>query len=69
MTSRAGRGSRAAHTSDAHAALHFDGGRWWVEDLGSTNGTYVNEARVTGRAPLRPGDVVQFGLIAARFQA
>ena len=55
--------------SGRHAALHFDGGRWWVEDLGSTNGTYVNEARVTGRAPLRPGDVVQFGLIAARFQA
>jgi pSer/pThr/pTyr-binding forkhead associated (FHA) protein len=44
-----------------------DGGRWWLEDLGSTNGTFVNDARVTGRAPLRNGDVIQVGLVTARF--
>jgi pSer/pThr/pTyr-binding forkhead associated (FHA) protein len=54
--------------SSRHAVLRFEGGRWWVEDLQSTNGTYVNESRVTGRSPLHPGDVVQFGLVTARFQ-
>jgi hypothetical protein len=55
--------------SSRHAVLRFEGGRWWVEDLQSTNGTYVNESRVTGRCPLHAGDVVQFGLVTARFQA
>jgi len=53
--------------SARHAAIRFESGRWWLEDLGSTNGTYVNQMRVTGRAPLREGDVVQVGLVSARF--
>lgn len=32
-----------------------------VEDLGSTNGTYVNRQRVTAPTIARPGDRVQFG--------
>jgi hypothetical protein len=32
-----------------------------VEDLGSTNGTFVNGTRVSGRQQLRPGDVVELG--------
>jgi hypothetical protein len=54
--------------SSRHAVVGFESGQWWVEDLQSTNGTYVNQTRVTGRVPLRPGDVVQFGLVTARFQ-
>lgn len=53
--------------SSRHAVLRHDGGRWWLEDLGSTNGTFVNDTRVTGRAPLKSGDVVQIGLVTARF--
>ncbi len=53
--------------SSRHAVISLEGGRWWLEDLGSTNGTFVNDARVTGRAPLRNGDVVQVGLVTARF--
>jgi pSer/pThr/pTyr-binding forkhead associated (FHA) protein len=53
--------------SSRHAVVSLEGGRWWLEDLGSTNGTFVNDARVTGRAPLRNGDVVQVGLVTARF--
>jgi diguanylate cyclase (GGDEF)-like protein len=34
--------------------------QWWVEDLGSTNGTFVNEVRVT-RQMLVDGDQVRFG--------
>jgi pSer/pThr/pTyr-binding forkhead associated (FHA) protein len=53
--------------SSRHALISVTGGRWWLEDLGSTNGSFVNDARVTGRAPLRNGDVVQVGLVSVRF--
>ena len=33
----------------------------WLEDLGSTNGTFVNGARVDGGRKLQPGDVVHIG--------
>jgi pSer/pThr/pTyr-binding forkhead associated (FHA) protein len=34
---------------------------WLISDLGSMNGTRVNGWRLTGPAPLRPGDQVGFG--------
>ena len=34
--------------------------QWWVIDLGSTNGTFVNEEKID-RAELRPGDHVRIG--------
>ncbi|HET6614020.1 MAG TPA: GGDEF domain-containing protein [Kofleriaceae bacterium] len=47
--------------SRRHARLSRDGkGRWLVDDLDSTNGTYVNEERV-GREVLRDGDQLRFG--------
>ena len=45
--------------SRQHARLHA-GEALWIEDLASTNGTYVNGARV-GRARVREGDRLQFG--------
>ena len=33
---------------------------WWIEDMGSTNGTFVNDARVSRQA-LRDGDKIRFG--------
>ena len=33
----------------------------WVQDLGSTNGTYVNGSRVAGAQRLTPGDVIRVG--------
>jgi len=45
--------------SRRHARLFFRDGHWVVCDLGSTNGTTVNGARV-GRCRLRPGDCVMF---------
>ncbi|HEY0638010.1 MAG TPA: FHA domain-containing protein [Pseudonocardiaceae bacterium] len=42
------------YASTRHARLSFSGGDWFVEDLGSTNGTYLDRAKVTGptRVPL-----------------
>ncbi|MCL2824631.1 MAG: SpoIIE family protein phosphatase [Polyangiaceae bacterium] len=47
--------------SRSHAELVFDPfGRWWVHDLRSTNGTYVNGTPVEERL-LNPGDVIGIG--------
>ena len=53
--------------SGEHAEITFVRDRWWVRDLGSTNGTLVNGERTDGPMPLRSGDVVQFGRVSARF--
>jgi hypothetical protein len=47
--------------SGRHASLWSDGGRVFVEDLRSRNGTFVNGVRVEGVARARDGDVVVFG--------
>ena len=41
----------------------------WIVDLDSTNGTFVNEARLNGRQKLRDGDVVKVGDTELRFSA
>ncbi|HEX6176924.1 MAG TPA: SpoIIE family protein phosphatase [Thermoanaerobaculia bacterium] len=47
--------------SRKHAEIVYDGGRWFVRDCGSVNGTAVNGARVIEPAPLRPGDRIVLG--------
>src|SRR5688572_18488678 len=47
--------------SHRHARVYHSDGEWFVEDLGSTNGTYLNE-RLLGRAsPIRVGDKIAVG--------
>ena len=46
--------------SSWHAAIEWDGERWRIKDLGSSNGTSVNEKRVKGRRVLKEGDVIRF---------
>lgn len=61
-----GRGRKAdlalaeATISRAHAALGFDGDGFFVEDLGSTNGTLVNGTRIS-RQRLQSRDEIQMG--------
>jgi predicted component of type VI protein secretion system len=50
-----------AEMSRRHARLQFQGGKYVIEDLGSTNGTHVNGQRLSGPSVLRTGDVVSFG--------
>ncbi len=50
-----------------HARIDLAGEELVVEDLASTNGTLLNGQRVSGRQPVRPGDVVTLG--ASRLQA
>lgn len=47
--------------SQQHTRVWADSGEAWVEDLGSTNGTALNGARLTGPERLRLGDRIQVG--------
>ena len=50
-----------AEISRRHARLTFQGGKYVLEDLGSTNGTFVNGQRLAGPRVLKAGEVVSFG--------
>src|SRR4249920_398171 len=50
-----------AAISRRHARLFEKDGGIWVEDLGSTNGTQVNDAQIDGPRQLRNGDQLRFG--------
>lgn len=45
----------------AHALVTLRDGHWWVEDLGSRNGTAVNDEVLAGAVALMPGDIVAIG--------
>jgi pSer/pThr/pTyr-binding forkhead associated (FHA) protein len=51
-----------------HARIEARRDGVWIVDLDSTNGTYVNGARLDGRRKLREGDVVQIGDTELRFE-
>jgi pSer/pThr/pTyr-binding forkhead associated (FHA) protein len=55
-----------ATISRAHAAIGFESGEFFVQDLGSTNGTGVNGQREP-RTSLQDGDQVQLGKLALKF--
>jgi FHA domain len=51
-----------------HAMLTYRGRTWYVEDVGSTNGTYVNGTLIDGLAPIGFGDEVQVGQVRFRLE-
>ena len=55
------------NVSRKHARLFFEGDRYWVEDLGSTNGTHVNDVEITCRRPLSNGDLITTGGLVFKF--
>ena len=57
------------NVSRRHAEISAVGGGWVVKDLGSTNGTKVNGATITGERALRDGDIVSFASHSIRYEA
>jgi pSer/pThr/pTyr-binding forkhead associated (FHA) protein len=49
------------YMSQQHARIFDRNGDWYVEDLGSTNGTFVNEQKLVAPAMLTPGDRIRVG--------
>lgn len=50
------------YASSRHARIYPDrDGQWIVEDLGSTNGTYLERARLTTPTPVQPGAPIRIG--------
>lgn len=47
--------------SRRHAQITFQGGRYFIEDLGSTNGTFVNSQRISVPTWLNDGDLIEMG--------
>ena len=56
------------YASGRHAQLTRHGGLLYVEDLGSTNGTFVNGRKTVGATPVRNGDNVRIGSTTFRYE-
>ena len=49
------------YASSQHARIFGKNGSWYAEDLGATNGTFVNEQKLAAPAMLQPGDRIRVG--------
>lgn len=54
--------------SSKHARLAYRKQQWWLEDLASTNGTYLNGDKVTTPLVITHGDEVRLGLIEVKIE-
>ena len=69
-----GRGTDAAirldddYVSTRHARFATNGEQWFVEDLGSTNGTYLGSQRITSPIPIGVGIAVRLGKTIVELQ-
>ena len=61
---------RLAHPgiSRQHASIRREGQNYWLVDLGSANGTFVNDVALTSARALRHGDRIQLGALVLTFQ-
>ncbi len=53
--------------SRRHAEIEFDESCWFLEDLQSRNGTKLNGTKISGREPLRTGDLISIGNVELLF--
>jgi pSer/pThr/pTyr-binding forkhead associated (FHA) protein len=54
--------------SNRHARLSYMEARWWLEDLGSKNGTQLNEVPIEGPMVMTSGDRIRMGAVEMTFQ-
>lgn len=52
------------YASGKHARLFPQGSRWFIEDLGSTNGTWLGEEQLTRASTVEPGEKIRIGKTA-----
>jgi pSer/pThr/pTyr-binding forkhead associated (FHA) protein len=66
-----GLGGMENGVSRKHAVIHRSGADYTVEDMGSTNGTYINKMRIQPHVPqaIKAGDEVRFGKLAFSLKA
>jgi pSer/pThr/pTyr-binding forkhead associated (FHA) protein len=57
------------YVSTSHAKFYQANGRFFVEDMGSTNGTYVNGRRISYPTELRQGDRIKIGKTIVEFRS
>lgn len=53
--------------SNRHALIYFKEGQYWIEDLQSTNGTFLNEVKIDQPTMLADGDIIKIGGIIFQF--
>ncbi len=58
-----------ASVSRRHASISSTMAGFEIEDLGSSNGTFINDNRVTGKVILKDGDLIRLGTILFKFYA
>lgn len=52
--------------SSRHARLSYHQHQWWLEDMASTNGTYLNEEPVTSPVVITHGDALRLGQVGVK---
>lgn len=55
------------YVSRKHAQILFENGKFYIEDLGSTNGTFLNDKLITEKMELKDGDIIKLGLAMLKF--
>ncbi|MCB0310304.1 MAG: FHA domain-containing protein [Bdellovibrionales bacterium] len=51
----------SAEISGKHARMGYENGEFWIEDLGSTNGTFINQQQISGRVSVAAGVPITLG--------
>ncbi len=66
-----GLGGMKNGVSRKHAVIHRAGANYTVEDMGSTNGTYINRKKLQPHSPqtIKPGDELTLGKLSLKLQA
>lgn len=57
------------YVSGEHALLTWRDSQWWLEDLGSRNGTYLNDVLITDPVIISLGDIITIGSVKFKLES